>query len=98
MNNLIDFFTKKPIEETEISYKNRKQACINATIANGRCDCVHCVDNDKLANKLAEISKWLMTDYSQKSQKRLYYGDWLEVVILAAMKVEKYINSLETKQ
>lgn len=98
MSKIIDFFTKKPIEEVDTSYKKRKEQCIQNALTQGSCKCVHCVENDMLANKLAEISKWLMTEHSMKTKRRTYYGDWLEVVFLAALKVEKHINSVTFKQ
>lgn len=98
MAKIFDFFSKKPVEEAALDYKTRKQTCIATTVKQGRCYCTYCQQNEQLADKLAQISKWLITDHTQKTKSRIYYGDWMEIMYLASLKVQAYIKSLDKEE
>ena len=105
MSDIIDIFSKKKITANKIvenstkslenntdSYITRMDKCIAVYQETGKdCQCSYCKDKIRLANKLAEISRWLVLDNNQNSERKLQIGDWLEIVVLAKMQVENYI-------
>lgn len=95
MSNIYDLFTKKKVDrkpDVPITYQARMKKCLLNIQKNGMCKCDSCLDKAVLSNRLFDITRYLCTEYTDKTGKTLYVADVLEIVLIVAAKLKIEIS------
>lgn len=92
MSKIIDFFTGLPLKSDHKSYQERFQACYDRKLEMGKCDCHICREKKRIAAKMLKYGRQQMVEFMKKEEERMYYSDLLEIFIISARTVEKYLH------
>jgi len=92
MSKIIDFYTGLPLKKDHKSYQERFQACYDRKMETGKCDCHICKEKKRMAARMIKFGKQQMVDFMKKEEERMYYSDLLEVFVMSAKTLHKYLN------
>lgn len=100
MSKIIDFeeeakrrLEEKKKKEEEENFFKRFRECEQRVKDNGVCDCDVCAVKAEMTDKLLVIAADLAVEYMKTTGQTLYYGDLLEVMATATIKLKAYCQT-----
>ena len=95
MADIIDLKTRLKIKTKTSAqiFRERNTQCLKNTEANGFCACEVCEAKVALAQRLYDLSAYLVIDYTEKSGIELFNTDWIEIVAFVVETIREEIEN-----
>lgn len=100
MSKIIDFeeqlkkkLEKKADEDKDESFFLRFKQCEERARKDGACSCDVCVIKMEMADRVLLVASDLAVEYMKTTGQVLYYGDLLEIMATATIKLKNYCQT-----
>lgn len=92
MGKVIDIFSREEFSEDEEGFYDRFQECYEMFLDRGYCSCEICDKKREIAFKAITFAKDECHKYMKETGSKLYWGDLLEVLLIASRETKDFIN------
>lgn len=92
MGKVIDIFSRTEFKDDNEGFYSRFKKCYEMYLERGYCSCELCENKREIAYKTITYAKNECHKYAKSTGETLYWGDLLEILLIASRETKDFIN------
>lgn len=92
VGKVIDIFSREEFSEDEQGFYDRFQDCYDRFLEKGYCPCEICDKKREIAFQTITYAKNQCNKYMKETGQKLFWGDLLEVLLIAGRETKDFID------